>query len=101
MRKALALKNYGDAPTPIGDPPAEPRHRSRKNTRRWCRGVEGREHRLHWQPGNFGWEETCSACHKRARICWHWLGNHGKCICGQHDRPVEAAYPVCVRYAHG
>lgn len=44
MRKALTLKNYGDARTVVAPPPDQPKHASKKNTKRWCRGKVGQEH---------------------------------------------------------
>lgn len=48
-RKALTLKNGGDARTPLGDPPTTPKHVSKKNTKKWCRGKVGQEHQTVWK----------------------------------------------------
>lgn len=55
-----------------------PKHRSSKDTKRWCRGVPGREHQWRWQEylpsyphrANIVWSESrCKNCRKRAQIC--------------------------------
>lgn len=48
-----------------------PRHRSRKNTRRWCKGVPGREHTPVCKRAKHSWavrmnwfQYTCTKCGK-------------------------------------
>lgn len=43
-RKKLAIRVGGDSPTVIEEPPAEPKRRSHKDTKHWCKGVPGRKH---------------------------------------------------------
>lgn len=43
-RKKQALRSWGDPPISIPDTPEVPRSSSHKDTKRWCRGVVGREH---------------------------------------------------------
>lgn len=47
-RKAITLKGYSSERTPLGDPPAVPKHRSKKDTKRWCGGKPGLEHDGKW-----------------------------------------------------
>lgn len=50
------------------DGPEAPAHRSRKDTKRWCRGVVGREHVYVWfriEPCVFRcWIRACEGCGK-------------------------------------
>ena len=53
-----------------------PPHRSKKNTKRWCKGKVGREH----VPGEWGtrrgmhywWEKPCQNCGKILDYHIHW-----------------------------
>ncbi len=64
--------------------PERPRKANKKDTRRWCRGKLGLEHRYHWQPksGSHWFEEVCSGCGKQRRWCGGWFRT---CICGSHE----------------
>ena len=63
----------------VPDPERDPKHRSRKNTKRWCGGHPGREHDYRWvdvqtlpnRGGLFSWRRNerlvreasvCAAC---------------------------------------
>lgn len=73
-RKAITLKSYSSERTPLGDPPAEPKHISKKNTKRWCKGKAGQEHDIqrvpwdeyHWPPNNPQAVERLKEWRKRA-----------------------------------
>jgi hypothetical protein len=66
---------------PVPEAPEIPKFRSRpKDTKRWCHGKVGLEHRIHWQPWGrwygsgkdstvHAWQEVCSACGKVFRWC--------------------------------
>lgn len=70
-------------------PEAPAPHRSRKDTKRWCKGKVGREHAYRWilSPIRFGtqppswWEELCETCGRKARWCTRGFK---ECICGHH-----------------
>jgi hypothetical protein len=82
------------------DRPEEPRQPyGKKDTRRWCRGRVGVEHKKAWFHGRWNWNELrCTVCRRRFDWCfWRaWLaGNPGagedKCICGLHvPKPTPA-----------
>ena len=53
-----------------------PAHRSKKDTKRWCLGKEGREHTPTWQPKR-SWNAadkwlvwTCSQCKRELDFCY-------------------------------
>jgi hypothetical protein len=48
FKHATTRSGYGDPRTVIVDPPSEPRTKSKKDTKKWCKGVVGREHRSVW-----------------------------------------------------
>jgi hypothetical protein len=63
-----------------------PKHRSGKDTKRWCRGVPGREHVWLWREwrwsayfyarnGKVDSEEYCKNCKKLGRRLWGFLSN--------------------------
>lgn len=57
--------------------PEHPRPQAvKKNTKRWCKGRPGREHRAEWQHSDRfrfrSWEKTCAACGKRLRWTADW-----------------------------
>lgn len=72
--------NYEDDPTP---------HRSRKNTKKWCKGVTGREHVTEIViPANAGGRQC-----REGRYSWmepelFWMCAHvEECVnCGKHVR---------------
>lgn len=82
-----------------------PRHSSKKDTRRWCRGREGIEHHWEWrarqlsslrQPGEMGYqveEEYCRACERpRDRYAFYTLKDRRRCHCGELMRRLEVSY---------
>jgi hypothetical protein len=78
------------------DAPQVPRHVSKKNTRRWCKGKVGVEHRTEWVrkretwasygAGNHWYNLICKACGKHLDYCW-MLGPNFTCKCGRHLTP--------------
>jgi hypothetical protein len=65
--------------------------RSRKDTRRWCRGKAGVPHRTAWQPvrpGSDSYELICSVCGKKLDWCCHasWWRRKDPCRCGMSAR---------------
>lgn len=82
-------ETFGDIKNiPVNDQVKSPN--SKKNTRKWCGGKEGKEHNKHWQPAfhlTKAFEEVCSICGKKFRLCfapWKELKLSSECICGQH-----------------
>lgn len=73
-----------------------PAGRFKKNTRKWCLGKVGREHRLIWRKtiGHYGpsytAEQVCASCGKVMDWCYHrgqkwgWMGSMltKPCKCG-------------------
>jgi hypothetical protein len=55
--------------------PDAPKHKPKaKNTRKWCKGKEGREHKPVWSlESSFTWltwyQSTCSVCKKHLESC--------------------------------
>jgi hypothetical protein len=67
------------------------RRRSKKNTRRWCRGKVGVLHRTEWLPTHLGsdsYELICSVCGKKIDWCFHasWWRRRNPCRCGTSVR---------------
>jgi hypothetical protein len=57
MRRA-SLKQYGKGSKPLDVQEAKetpPRHRSNKDTRKWCRGHRGRAHIVYWRSEYYAW----------------------------------------------
>jgi len=56
---------------------------AKKDTKRWCKGVEGREHKPSWQPRNAAWAASqwrdfkCDACGKVLDTWWPFGKGHG------------------------
>lgn len=103
MRRAQALRGWDGRVNVVKDPPAAPRHRSRKDTKRWCRGKVGVEHRYEWvrderrdyahalrgertPDEKMWWHRRCSECLREAEYC---AGFFGECICGRHRKPSD------------
>lgn len=65
------------------------KHRSRKDTKRWCGGKEGREHRGRWISAHSvvkSWmTKVCETCGKKLDHCWQIAWSKKLCICGFHD----------------
>lgn len=71
---------------PQAPAPDVPKHRSSKNTKRWCKGVQGREHELAWEiwKGNrmcgisSDWQpamvRVCVKCRKELQMLWPRCG---------------------------
>ncbi len=82
--------------------PEEPKpSHSKKDTKHWCKGKVGREHKLEWiDAPNQHYSEwmrqhdierykirTCTVCGKQFEYCWNstWSGKQD-CICGLHKK---------------
>ena len=80
-RDARATKTPEPSPTP---------HKSRKDTKRWCKGIVGREHKAEWQENRrypWGWYAfVCTACRKELDYCRpiKWSGGKDPCKCDHH-----------------
>lgn len=64
---------------------SEQHHRSRKNTKRWCKGKPGREHAFVWERSHRFADTNvyrCAACGKEADWCLGDLLTYKKCHCG-------------------
>ena len=88
MIRHATLKSWNAERTVVADPPDIPKRGSRKDTRRWCRGKVGREHRYEWveshrwASGNSGWKDLkCVECGRLKDFCSGWLSG---CKCGAH-----------------
>jgi hypothetical protein len=93
MKRATTLRGWDGERNPVPDVPAEPKRQSKKNTKRWCRGKVGREHRMEWihdkkhdwgqarPPESGWWTYRCAECLKHFDYCWPIAQ---KCKCGQH-----------------
>lgn len=97
MSEHLPYKVKKNKPIPE-DPRKAP---SKKDTKHWCKGKIGREHKLAWidHPGFMltEWQrdhnieplklKRCSTCGKHFDVCWNstWR-NNSNCICGLHRR---------------
>ena len=71
----------------IKDIPEEPRRSSKKDTKRWCRGKVGEEHRYEWKEdvGGGSWMIlSCVECGRKKDYCFRWLSE--PCKCGMHTR---------------
>lgn len=56
FKHVTTVKQYGGDRVPIPDAPAEPkRGGNKKNTRKWCKGVVGREHKDSWVYSELLW----------------------------------------------
>lgn len=80
-------------------PPSSDEHRpvsGKKDTKRWCRGKVGIEHKKKWalnrrmdhslttKRPNTCWTFSCTECGKEFDYCTEYLGRGGKCKCGHH-----------------
>lgn len=93
MKRAMTLRGWSGDRTTVDAPPAIPKHQAKKNTKRWCRGKVGVEHRFEWihdtrydyqlksDPRTWWWTEKCIACGKHDRYC---MAMFSVCICGNH-----------------
>lgn len=73
--------------------PEEPKRSNHKDTKKWCKGVKGREHEYKWQltnkyPASWEWyEDTCQKCGKQRDYCISSIEClAGKCKCGFHRK---------------
>lgn len=55
FKRADSKKSYGSERTQINDAPAEVKTRGKKDTKRWCKGVVGREHKSVWVYSELLW----------------------------------------------
>ena len=66
--------------------PSEPKRApAKKNTKRWCRGKVGVEHKPAWHPEPYAFLEfmvfACTVCGRHLAWC---AGHHPACKCGRH-----------------
>ena len=65
-----------------------PKHSNKKNTKRWCKGVVGREHHLIWVKSRRHFSTTmvllCDVCKKELDYCWWSKWSQKPCKCGFH-----------------
>ena len=68
-----------------------PKHRSKKNTRKWCKGKEGKVHKPIWEEdAKRSWSKSiwliyrCTECFKEIEYYYEgkWMSNHQK-----YERP--------------
>lgn len=71
--------------------PEEPKKgRNHKDTKKWCKGVKGREHEYEWKltnkfPPDWGWYDlACKKCGKHKDYCTKPLWGNFSCKCGHH-----------------
>ena len=77
--------------------PDEPKRSNHKDTKKWCKGVKGREHnyvwaldlRRCWNGSNDWYKHECTKCQKQDDYCviWNWQIDNNlveKCKCGFH-----------------
>jgi hypothetical protein len=84
--------------------PKSGRRRSRKDTRRWCRGKLGVLHLAEWRPirpGFDSYELICTACGRKLDWCSHapWWRRKYPCRCGMaeaHVRQDEGVKPIMI-----
>jgi hypothetical protein len=72
-----------------------PKHKSSKNTRKWCKGKEGKEHNPIWVDKSkyefhYRYEYVCQTCQKILGSYWEWkegssLYKHGSLY---YERPT-------------
>ncbi len=62
-----------------------PKHRSKKNTKKFCKGKEGVLHQPRWVEGQLSvMNYRCIACFKVLATCLHFGGR--RCICGKRSQ---------------
>jgi hypothetical protein len=106
MRRAQELRGWDCRRVPVGAPPEQPKHKSKKDTKRWCAGHIGREHDYQWvvderfdyawiisgtrTPADKQWYVLkCSQCGKQKDSCYA-LGHFNRvCKCGNHKEPAQ------------
>jgi hypothetical protein len=79
--------------------PEEPKRSNHKNTKKWCKGVKGREHNYIWTPDlrhSYGdkalWSKhECTKCQKQDNYCFFWDAENSfkldrPCKCGFHKK---------------
>ena len=72
-----------------------PRHRSKKDKRRWCGGKPGREHDPMWEhskktggnPDSAWRDYTCQVCHKVLDTWWTYSWANIGAYDGKYERP--------------
>jgi len=81
-------------------PPDEPKRSNHKDTKKWCKGVKGREHNYVWVPDlrhhysghptyPAWYKHECTKCQKQDDYCWPACWNDrddikDRCKCGFH-----------------
>ena len=79
--------------------PEEPKPSNHKDTKKWCKGVKGREHNYVWAPdlrhcyGNdpMWYKHECTKCNKQNDYCFFWDTQYSllpgrPCKCGFHKK---------------
>jgi hypothetical protein len=86
--KSTEIRGW-DGPKIIRDIPETPRSRPRKDTKRWCRGIVGREHRKRWvstlELSGFLRTPQQKAQFAEENRRWHWQQEVCE-ICGRQFR---------------
>ena len=90
-RDAQHTKAPEDEARPVGAPPAK-----KKNTKRWCKGKEGREHVIEWVPYETVyhyrlWSRNPNNAHKvigRCKTCY-------KVFCRGQGKMKDGKTPMC------
>ncbi len=74
-RKGMPTIGCDFKPTPLVSD-GDPKHGSRKDTKRWCGGRKGIEHDPVWQYGHGAWgrDQPMEWQYKRCLICGRYLG---------------------------
>jgi hypothetical protein len=71
------------------EPETEIRHSAKKNTKKWCGGKVGREHKPRWVSDHNKLYSSasifeCEKCKKHLDYCWPW--GKSECKCGLHGK---------------
>lgn len=71
--------------------PVTRRRGNSRDTKRWCKGVEGREHQKQWIPSHKlrDWYDLkCTACEKQFDYCSGFFKTD-RCKCGHHKQEAR------------
>ena len=53
-----------------------PKHKSKKNTRKWCKGKEGKEHKTVWEKNEkYSWSQSLWLIY-HCKECGKWLDSY-------------------------
>lgn len=102
--KEMSLRAKDERRTPVADEPVK-KSRAKKNTRKWCGGHRGREHKYEWLRAPFDTDikrpmkdrsyiEVCATCGRINRYCFNmYFSRIGQCVCGLHPKPPLTSQP--------